>query len=336
MARIAVDAMGGDHAPLAVVRGVEAAVAEHVADVVLVGDEGVISPLLKSRSNIEIVHTPMVVTMDDSPSIALRRKRDSSMNKAFTLLKEGKVDGVVSAGNSGAAMAFAIFTLGRIPGVERPAILTVHPNVLGSLSALLDAGGNVDCRPSHLVQFALMGDVFAKRILAIETPRIGLLSNGEEETKGNELTRETHALLKTLPLNYRGYVEGNDLYNGKTDVVVTDGFVGNVALKVSEGIAELMVAFLKERVGKSTKSKMGYLLLSDVFSALAKTCDYSEYGGMPLVGVDGVCIICHGKSNERALKNAVIQAKSFVGKNLNGHIKDAMEAYASKPRKKEL
>jgi len=328
--------MGGDHAPLAVVRGVEAAVAEHVADIVLVGDEKVISPLLKSRSNIEIVHTPVVVTMDDSPSIALRRKRDSSMNKAFTLVKEGKVDGVVSAGNSGAAMAFAIFTLGRIPGVERPAILTVHPNVLGSLSALLDAGGNVDCRPSHLVQFALMGDVFAKRILAIETPRIGLLSNGEEETKGNELTRETHALLKTLHLNYGGYVEGNDLYNGKTDVVVTDGFVGNVALKVSEGIAELMVAFLKERVGKSMKSKMGYLLLSDVFKALAKTCDYSEYGGMPLVGVDGVCIICHGKSNERALKNAVIQARGFVGKNLNGHIKDAMEVHASKPRNKEL
>ena len=328
--------MGGDHAPLAVVRGVEAACAENVADVVLVGDETVIGPLLVNRSNIEIVHTPVVVSMDDSPSMAIRRKKDSSMAKAFTLLKEGKVDGVVSAGNSGAAMAFAIFTLGRIPGVERPAILTVHPNATGTLSALLDAGGNVDCKSSHLVQFAIMGDVFGKQILGIEAPRIGLLSNGEEETKGNDLTRETHALLRTLPLNYSGYVEGNDLYNGKTDVVVTDGFVGNVALKVSEGIAELMVAFLKERIGKSTKSKMGYLLLSDVFKALSKATDYSEYGGMPLVGVDGICIICHGKSNERAIKNAVIQAKGFVGKNLNGHIRDAMEAYASKLRNKEL
>jgi phosphate acyltransferase len=335
MARIAVDAMGGDHAPLAVVRGVEAAIAEHVADVVLVGDEGVITPLLKSRSTIEIVHTPVVVGMDDSPSTALRRKRDSSMNKAFVLLKERKVEAVVSAGNSGAAMAFAIFTLGRTPGVERPAILTVHPNVLGSVSVLLDAGGNVDCRSSHLVQFALMGNVFAKRILGIESPRIGLLSNGEEETKGNELTRETHAILKTLSLNYGGYVEGNDLYNGSVNVVVTDGFVGNVALKVSEGIAELMIAFLKQHIGKSARSKMGYLLLSDVFNALSKTCDYSEYGGMPLVGVDGVCIICHGKSNERAIKNAIIQAKGFVGKNLNEHIKDAMQEYTSQISNKE-
>lgn len=335
MARIAVDAMGGDHAPLAVVRGAEAARVEHVADVVLVGDEGLVRPLLGRQAHIEIVHAPVKVTMEDSPSTALRRKKDSSMGRAFTLLKEGKVDAVVSAGNSGAAMAFAIFTLGRISGVERPAIITVHPNASGSLSALLDAGGNVDCKPSHLVQFALMGNVFAKYILGIEAPRIGLLSNGEEETKGNDLTRETHAQLKTLPFNYSGYVEGNDLYNGKADVVVTDGFVGNVALKASEGLAELMVSFLKERIGKSMRSKVGYKLLSDVFNALSKTCDYSEYGGMPLVGVDGVCIICHGKSNERAIKNAIIQAKSFVGKNLSGHIRDAMEEYALSAQNKE-
>jgi glycerol-3-phosphate acyltransferase PlsX len=329
MVRIAVDAMGGDYAPFAVVKGAAAACAENVAEVVLVGDEAVLAPLLANRSGIEIVHAPGVVTMDDSPSFALRRKKDSSMGRAFALLKEGKVDAVLSAGNSGAAMAFAIFILGRVPGVERPAILTVHPNMLGSMSVLLDAGGNVDCRASHLVRFAVMGDIFARRVLGIESPRVGLLSNGEEETKGNELTRETHAILKTLPLDYGGYVEGNDLHNGKANVVVTDGFVGNVALKASEGVAEFMVTFLKQEIARSPEAKKGYLLLADVFDALMKRWDYAEYGGSPLIGVDGVTIICHGKSNERAIKNAIIQAKGFVDKKLNEHIKAGMQEYDS-------
>jgi phosphate acyltransferase len=328
MVRIAVDAMGGDYAPLAVVRGVEAACAEDVAEVVLVGDESVITPLLKGRSHIEIVHTSAVVEMDDSPSVALRRKKDSSLGTCFSLLKEGKVEAVLSAGNSGAAMAFAIFVLGRVPGVDRPAILTIHPNMQGSISVLLDAGGNVDCRPSHLVQFALMGDIFAKRVLGIEAPRIGLLSNGEEETKGNELTREAHAILKTLPFNYGGYVEGNDLHNGRANVVVTDGFAGNVALKASEGIAEFMITFLKEEIDKSAEAKKGYLLLADAFDAFSKKWDYSEYGGSPLIGVDGVTIICHGKSNERAIKNAIIQGRRFVDTKLNDHIKAGMQEYA--------
>jgi glycerol-3-phosphate acyltransferase PlsX len=262
--------------------------------------------------------------MKESPSTALRRKRDSSMSKAFSLLKEGDVQAVVSAGNSGAALAFAIFTLGRIPGVERPAILTIHPNVKGTKSILLDAGGTVDCRPSHLVQFAIMGSVFARHVLGVEAPRVGILSNGEEETKGNELTRETHALLSNTGLNYTGYVEGTDLYNGMADVVVTDGFVGNVVLKVSEGMAEAIVGILKEKIARSTRAKIGYKLMAGVFKTLFRMVDYSEYGGAPLVGVDGVCVICHGKSNERAIKNAIMQAKGFVGKNVNGHIKDAM------------
>jgi glycerol-3-phosphate acyltransferase PlsX len=331
MVRIAVDAMGGDHAPLAIVRGAEAACAEKIAEVVLVGDEHVIAPLLKDRSGIEIVHTPVSVGMDESPSIALRRKRDSSMNTAFSLLRSGRVQAAVSAGNSGAAMAFAIFTLGRIPGVERPAILTLHPNLNGTMSALIDAGGTVDCRPSHLVQFALMGNAFAQYALDILKPRVGLLSNGQEETKGNELTRETHVILKSLSLNYLGYVEGNDLYNGTTDVVVTDGFVGNVALKVSEGVAEVLIALLKEQIARSANAN----LLSDVFKALSRTGDYSEYGGMPLVGVDGVCIICHGKSNERAIKNAILKAKNLVGKHLNEHIRDAMQEHPSQIGNKE-
>jgi phosphate acyltransferase len=273
--------------------------------------------------------------MDESPSVAVRRKKDSSMNTAFRLVKTGHAQAAVSAGNSGATMAFAIMTLGRIPGVERPAILTLHPNAQGTMSALIDAGGTVDCRPSHLVQFALMGNAFAEYALDIDNPRVGLLSNGQEETKGNELTRETHAVLKTLSLNYLGYVEGNDLYNGTTDVVVADGFVGNVALKASEGVAELLIGLLKGQISRSTKAKMGYLLLSDVFKSLSKTGDYSEYGGFPLIGVDGVCIICHGKSNERAIKNAILQARNFVGKRLNEHIKDAMQDYPSQTRSKE-
>jgi len=324
MVRIAIDAMGGDHAPIAVVRGAEAASAEGAGELVLVGDEGKIGPLLTRRSGIEIVHAPSVVEMKESPSTALRRKRDSSMSKAFSLLKEGDVQAVVSAGNSGAALAFAIFTLGRIPGVERPAILTIHPNVKGTKSILLDAGGTVDCRPSHLVQFAIMGSVFARHVLGVEAPRVGILSNGEEETKGNELTRETHALLLNAGLNYTGYVEGTDLYNGMADVVVTDGFVGNVVLKVSEGMAEAIVGILKEKIARSTRAKIGYKLMAGVFKTLFRMVDYSEYGGAPLVGVDGVCVICHGKSNERAIKNAIMQAKGFVGKNVNGHIKDAM------------
>jgi glycerol-3-phosphate acyltransferase PlsX len=336
MVKIAIDAMGGDHAPLAVVRGAEAAAAVGAGKLVLVGDENAIGPLLRNRSGIEIVHAPDVVDMKESPSNALRRKKDSSIARAFSLLKSGDVDAVVSAGNSGAFLAFAIFTLGRIPGVERPAILTIHPNVKGTKSILLDAGGTVDCRPSHLVQFAIMGDVFAKHALGVEAPRVGVLSNGEEETKGNELTRETHALLSGAGLNYTGCLEGTDLYNGMADVVVTDGFVGNVVLKVSEGLAEAIIGILKEKMGGSARAKLGYLLLSPVFRSLARMVDYSEYGGAPLVGVDGVCIICHGKSNERAIKNAIMQAKGFVGTNVNGHIKDAMREFASLMKYKEL
>jgi glycerol-3-phosphate acyltransferase PlsX len=251
------------------------------------------------------------------------------------LLKAKNVQAVVTAGNSGAAMAFAIFTLGRLPLVDRPAIATLHPNIKGSISILLDAGGNVDCKPTHLVQFAVMGNAFARCILGIDRPRIGLLSNAEEETKGNELTREAHAIIKTLNLNYIGYVEGTDMYNGNANVVVSDGFVGNVVVKVSEGVAETLNTFLKENTRKSFRRKMGYLLLKDTFEELARKMDYSEYGGAPLLGVDGICIICHGKSNERAIKNAIVLAKSFIEKNLNEAIKEGMQSYQSVERTKE-
>ncbi len=335
MVKIAVDGMGGDFAPHAVVKGAELARNEGLAEVIIVGDEKAIRPLLNDSERIEIVHAPTYVEMDESPSIALRKKRDSSMNKAFELVKEGKAQGIVSAGNSGAAMAFAIFTLGRFQSVDRPAIATLNPNAKGGISILLDAGGNVDCKPGHLAQFAVMGDAFARSALGMELPRVGILSNAEEETKGNELTRESHAIVKGLGINYVGYVEGMDMYKGNADVVVTDGFVGNVALKVSEGVAEVLMTFFKDNIGKSLKGKIGYFFMKDLFQELRRRMDFSEYGGAPLLGVDGVCVICHGRSNEKAIKNAIGMAKGFVEKGLNESIKEKMQGYQLLQRIKE-
>lgn len=328
MVRIAVDGMGGDFAPQAIVKGAELAFQEKIAEIILVGDSSKMRPYLENQDTIEIVHTDEYVDMTESPSAALRRKRGSSINKAFELVRTGNAQGVVTAGNSGAAMAFAIFTLGRIGLVERPAIATLHPNVAkGTITVLLDAGGNVDCKPTHLAQFAIMGSAFAKRALGVETPRIGLLSNAEEETKGNELTREAHAMIRELGLNYLGYIEGNNVHNGHADVVVCDGFVGNIALKITEGVAESLMTFLKENIEKSFKKKIGYLLMKECFDELLKKTDYSEIGGAPLLGVDGVCVICHGRSNERAIKSAITMAAGFVEKSLNESIKDTMIDY---------
>jgi len=325
MVRIAVDGMGGDYAPQAIVKGAEQASREKIAEIVLVGDKAKLTALLESPEGIEIVHTDEYVEMTESPSTALRKKRGSSVNKAFELVRTGNVQGVVTAGNSGAAMAFAIFTLGRIGLVERPAIATLQPNVAkGTITVLLDGGGNVDCKPIHLAHFAIMGNAFAKSVFGIETPRVGLLSNAEEETKGNDLTREAHAMIKELGLNYLGYIEGNNVHNGHADVVVCDGFVGNIALKITEGVAESLMTFLKENIEKSLKKKIGYLLMKEVFDELAKKTDYSEYGGAPLLGVEGVCVICHGRSNERAIKNAISMAAGFVEKNLSESIRNTM------------
>ncbi len=336
MVRIAVDGMGGDFAPQAIVEGAEAAANEGIAEVVLVGDETRMRPFIHNNTRgLEIVHTPVYVEMDESPSTALRKKRDSSINKAFELHKSGRVQAVVSAGNSGAAMAFAIFTLGRIASVDRPVIAVLHPNEGDRLSILLDSGGTVDCKPAQFAQFALMGDALARLVQGINAPRVGILSNGSEDTKGNELTRESHALLKTLDLNYIGYVEGDDITSGRADVVVTDGFVGNIALKVGEGMSEFFLNFFKEHIKKSFKYKVGYLLLKDAFKSLKKKTDYAETGGAPLLGVDGVCIICHGKSNKKAIRNAIVLAKQFVEKNLNGSIQDAMQVCQSLQKAKE-
>ncbi len=335
MIRIAVDGMGGDFAPQQIVKGAQSVSRDGLASVVLVGDVEKMKPFVTDHANLEMVHAPVCVDMMEAPSNALRKKRDSSMNRAFELHKNGEVDAVVSAGNSGAAMAFAIFTLGRLPGVDRPAIATIHPRIGEGVSVLLDAGGTIDCKPFHLAQFALMGNAFASSVLGHASPRVGILSNGEEETKGNELTREAHALIKELGINYLGYVEGTDMYNGKTDVVVSDGFVGNIALKISEGVAELIFAFFKEGIEKSFKAKVGYFLLKDLFKEFRKKADYSETGGAPLLGVDGTSIICHGKSNEKAMRNAILMAKKFVEKGLKESIGTTMQDYQSMQKAKE-
>ena len=326
--KIALDAMGGDNAPQVEIEGAIQAVKELDVSVVLVGDRDLLEAELDKRGArdlpITVKAASEVVGMHESPSVALRKKKDSSVRVAFNLLKSCDVDAVVSAGNSGAAMATAMFVLKKLAGVDRPAIATVLPSLKGQ-TVVLDVGANVDCKPLHLVQFAVMGEVYAKDVLAIDRPKIGLLSNGEEEEKGNDLTRETHRILKDTSLNYVGYVEGRDIYSGAVDVVVCDGFVGNVVLKTSEGLAEAIGQMLKESLGKSVFSKLGYLLSRPSFKSFKKKMDYSEYGGAPLLGVNGVGFISHGGSNANAIKNAIRVAAEFVENGVNAHMLDEFE-----------
>jgi len=315
--KVAVDAMGGDNAPAVEVEGAVAAAREFGIAITLVGDaERVGQELAKHNCNgldITVKHASEVVGMQDSPSDAVRKKKDSSIRVAFDLVKNGEAVAVVSAGNSGATMAAGMFVLKRIKGIDRPAIAQIFPTLRGR-TLVLDVGGNVDCKPLHLVQFAIMGEVYARFVMGVENPRIGLLSNGEEESKGNDLTRETSSLLKNTHLDYFGYVEGRDIFNGMIDVVVCDGFVGNVVLKVSEGLAEAVGKMLKEEIKQSILSKIGYLLSRKAFVNFKKKIDYSEYGGAPLLGIDGVGMICHGGSNPKAIKNAIRFAHEYAQK----------------------
>lgn len=315
LATVAVDAMGGDHAPAVVVEGAIAAAREWGIPVILVGDTTQIEAELAQHScdglPITVVHASEVVGMSDSASDAVRKKKDSSVRVAFELVKDGRAQAVVSAGNSGATMAAGMFVLKRIPGIDRPGLATVFPNQVDR-TLILDVGGNVDCKPAHLVQFALMGDVYAHQVMGVKTPRVGILSNGEEEGKGNELTREAHRSLSSAPFNYIGYVEGRDIFNGTVDVVVCDGFVGNVLLKVSEGMADTIGKMLKAEIEKSLLAKIGYLFSSGAFKKFKKRIDYAEYGGAPLLGIQGTGMICHGGSNPRAIKNAIRMANETV------------------------
>ena len=310
MARIAVDAMGGDHAPGVVVEGAVQACRELGADVVLVGDETRIRGELvrlgaADQKGISIRHASQVVEMDEHPGQAIRKKRDASIRVIFDLVKSGEADAAMSAGNSGAMLAAALFVLGRLPGVERPAITAFLPTLEGRV-ALLDAGANVDVRPLHLVQFALLGEVYVRRVMGVARPRIGVLSNGEELTKGTALTRgAVEALAQIEGIDFRGYAEGKDLFSGEFDVVVTDGFTGNVVLKTAEGTAWAFRQFLKRNIQDSSLARVGALFMKPVFDGVRKKLDYAEYGGAPLIGCDGTVILAHGRSDARAIRNAI-------------------------------
>jgi glycerol-3-phosphate acyltransferase PlsX len=327
--KIAVDAMGGDYGPAVVVEGAVAAAREFGATLILIGDKAAIEREVarlgaESRA-IEVRHASQVVGMGESPSQALRRKRDSSLRVAAQLVKDGEAAAFVSAGNTGAAMAIAMFVIGVLPGVDRPALAAVLPN-LRRFTVLLDVGANVDPKPAHLLQFAVMGHIYARDILGYDNPRVGLLSVGEEEGKGNELTKETYDQLKDSSLNFVGNVEGRDIYNGRCDVVVTDGFTGNVALKISESLAEMLGAMIKEELMRDLRSKLGASLAIPAFQRFKRRVDYTEMGGAPLLGIDGAAIVCHGASPVKAIKNAVRIAGEWATAGVNEHIKAALEA----------
>ena len=275
---------------------------------------------------IEIVHASEIITMEDKAVQAVRTKRDSSIHVGLRLVREGRAAGFVTAGNTGAAMATAKMVLGGIPGVDRPALAAVFPTAVRTVAILLDVGANVDCKPHNLEQFAIMGEIYFRSMFGTRRPRVGLLSIGEEEGKGNELTRESYDLLRQLPLNFIGNVEGRDIYSGRVDVIVADGFVGNVALKTSEGVANLVRSTLKETLKATITRQVGYLLSRSAFSDFKKRLDHTEYGGAPLLGVKGVCFITHGSSNTNAIKNALRVASEFESRSINHKIEKELAA----------
>jgi glycerol-3-phosphate acyltransferase PlsX len=327
--KIAVDAMGGDNAPHAVVAGAVNAAREFGVGIILVGIEQTIQAELNKYPHarslpVEIRNATEVVDMLDSPSTVFRRKKDSSIRVANELVKSGDAVAVISAGHSGAAMATSLFVLGPIEGVERPAIAVFMPTIKGT-SIVLDVGANVDCKPSHLLQFAVMGEVYAKYLLKNPNPRVGLLSIGEEATKGNELTKEAFKLLTETALNFIGNVEGYDVMSGKADVVVCDGFIGNVVLKVSEAVAETVGLMIRENIGDNLVRKLGYFMMRPAFRALKRRVDYAEHGGTPLIGINGISLISHGRSSDRAIKNAIRVAAELAKGEVNKHIHEDIE-----------
>jgi glycerol-3-phosphate acyltransferase PlsX len=321
--RIALDAMGGELGPEEMVTGAIQAVEESDLDVALIGDQvilnSVIQKLSLSSSRLEVIHASETISMGESPFEAIRKKKDSSITIAFEQVKNGKADAVVSAGNSGATMASAIRSLGRLKSISRPGIASIFPTLKKPL-VMMDVGANVDCRPQHLYQFGVMGAAFSNNLFQINKPSIGLLSIREEGGKGNVLVKSAHELFRKSTLNFIGNVEGRDIFQGDVDVIVCDGFVGNVCLKVSEGLAEAIMSMLRTEISESFMAKMGYLLAQKAFNNFRKKVDYAEYGGAPLLGVNGTGIICHGRSNAKAIKNAIKVAAEMIRSKVNDHI----------------
>ncbi len=327
--RIALDAMGGDHAPDEILRGAVLAADAYPVDILLVGKQEVIRERLNalapgSMSRFEIVDAREVVEMDDKALAPIRKKRNSSIRVCANLVAEKRADAMVSAGHTGAAMTSAYMVLGTIEGVDRPALAAILPNAKGH-TVLLDVGANVDSKPFHLRQFAVMGHFYAQMLFGLAAPRVGLLSIGEEEGKGNELTRETFRVMKETGLNFIGNAEGRDVFNGNADVVVCDGFIGNVVLKASESLGEFVSRTLREEVTRGPMRKAGALLLRSAFDDLKKRMDYSEYGGAPLLGVNGGCIVCHGRSNSNAIKNAIRVAREFTLNRVDVKIREKIQ-----------
>ncbi|MFW2366966.1 MAG: phosphate acyltransferase PlsX [Desulforhopalus sp.] len=327
--QIALDAMGGDHGPEDLITGALLAVKEAGVTVSLVGDESLlqsqlerVAPEAQASGEIDVVHSSEVVGMNEHPVNAIRKKKDSSVMVAFDLVRRGVADAAVSAGNSGATMAAAVRKLGRLEGVSRPGIASIFPTLKKPV-VMMDIGANVDCRSQHLFQFGVMASAFS-RINEVENPRVGLLSIGEETGKGNSLVKEAYPLLEKSSLNFIGNVEGRDVFQGDVDVIVCDGFVGNVLLKVSEGLADAAMQMLRDEIVKSLPAKLGYLLARSAFKAFKKRVDYAEYGGAPLLGIDGIGIICHGKSSAHAIKNAILVADKMARGNINQDIIDSL------------
>ncbi|MFH0732228.1 MAG: phosphate acyltransferase PlsX [Candidatus Omnitrophota bacterium] len=326
--RIAVDGMGGDKAPAVVVEGAVLAAKEFGYDIILVGNNELIQKeLFKKKSvpkNISVYHAPEAIGMDEPAATSIRRKRNSSISIGADLLKGKKVDAFVSAGNTGAVVCAVTLKVGLLEGVLRPGIAIIYPT-LKDLSVLIDVGANIDTKPEHLLQYAIMGNMLQQYMLGKERPRIGLLNIGEEESKGTDFIKRTHTLLNESPLDFIGNVEGGNIYTGECDVIVCDGFLGNVVLKVSESLAQTMTIFIKRKLKMNLITKLGALLSMPAFRALKKEIDYSEYGGAPLLGVDGVCIIGHGRSSAKAIKNAIREAGQFYTLQINEHIVAAIK-----------
>src|SRR5262249_28826676 len=340
MLKIAIDAMGGDFAPASEVEGALEAVHDLGVGVVLVGRSELIQAELdkhrRSRalgrakywrsSNIEIVDAPEVITMSDPVAVAVRRKKHSSIRIAAKLVRDGQAQALVSAGNTGAVMMTSKLVIGALPNVDRPALATVLPTLAGPGTVILDVGANAECKPAHLYDFAVMGSLYSSVIVGVRSPRIGLLSIGEEEVKGNDLTKEGFKLLKSSSLNFVGNVEGRDMYTGQVDVVVCDGFTGNVALKVSEGVFEFIMLLLKHELKASLQTKAGAVLTRPAFRQFKKRLDYAEYGGAPLLGIRGVTVICHGRSSPKAIRNAIAVARNYCVGEMNVKIENQLGA----------
>lgn len=323
--KIAIDAMGGDYAPEEVVKGAVLALEERSLEIILLGNVEKIKEELKKykfkKDNLSIINCKESIDAGESPLNALRTKKDSSILVGMNLLKNGKANAFISAGNSGAVMASALLELGRISKIRRPAIAAVLPSIKGKV-IILDVGANVDCKPEHLLQFALIGNKYAKYILNIKNPKIGLLNIGEEENKGNKFTQNAYKILKNANVNFMGNIEGKDIFKGIIDVVVCDGFTGNIILKSSEGLAKMLLIEINKKIISQLPQSQEMGQLRQNFMELVKRTDYTEYGGLPLLGINGLCFICHGRSKSKTIKNAIINASDFVDAKILEHLQE--------------